>query len=78
MVKSTILNLDQNLIFTDEEYIDPFDETSSLEEMKIGEVVVTDKILEDKAWVVPKTKKLKLNSNRDFVKMNFKKSLPKP
>ena len=47
--------------------------------MKIGEVVVTDKILEDKAWVIIKDKKAEARIQiGDFVKMNFKNLLPKP
>ena len=59
-----------------EEYSDPFAETTSIEEVKIGHVIVTDKILNDKAWIIIKDKNLvnKVKTG-DFVKMKFKKSL---
>ena len=65
-------------IYTLEEYSEPFSDSISIEEVKIGEATVTDKILNDKAWIIIKDKKI---SNKiklgDFVKLKFKKSLSK-
>ncbi len=65
-------------IYTLEEYSEPFSDSTSIEEVKIGEAIVTDKILNDKAWIIIKDKKvaqkIKLG---DFVKLKFKKSLSK-
>ncbi len=65
-------------LYTLEEYSEPFSDSVTIEEIKIGDVTVTDKILDDKAWIIINDKKI-VNKIKlgDFVKLKFKKSFAK-
>ncbi|MBT4921651.1 MAG: hypothetical protein HON23_01395 [Rickettsiales bacterium] len=63
-------------LYTLEEYNSPMSEETSLEEIELGQAVVTNRIFDNKAWVIIKDKKLIDNIQiGDFVKVTFKKSL---
>jgi hypothetical protein len=57
-------------------YHDPIEGKDNLEEVKIGQVIVTNQVFNNRAWVVVKDGKLveKIRSG-DFVKMKYSKSL---